>query len=205
MSEYNLKTGDLLLFDYKAGGVFGWFTKMIKFFTDSNYSHCAMVIKDPTYINETLTGYFVWESSKEPFPDPEDGKYKLGVQLTPFNEIYNEYKEKNSNIYVRRISNNSKNYLTEENLKEVHKVVYNKPYDIVPLDWIEAAVGKDSDPQKTDRFWCAALVGYIYTKCKLLDSSTDWSKLSPSSFSSKHFNVKFINDIFFITNEEKIL
>ena len=23
MSEYNLKTGDLLLFDYKAGGVFG--------------------------------------------------------------------------------------------------------------------------------------------------------------------------------------
>ena len=110
MSEYNLKTGDLLLFDYKAGGVFGWFTKMIKFFTDSNYSHCAMVIKDPTYINETLIGYYVWESSKEPFPDPEDGKYKIGVQLTPFNEIYNEYREKNSNIYVRRISNNSRRH-----------------------------------------------------------------------------------------------
>ena len=23
---------------------------------------------------------------------------------------------------------------------------------------------KDGEPQKTDRFWCSALVGYIYTR-----------------------------------------
>ena len=205
MSEYNLKTGDLLLFDYKAGGIFGIFTKLIKFFTDSNYSHCAMVLKDPTFIDPNLKGYYVWESSKEPDADPQDGKRKLGVQITPFNEIYNEYKEKNSYIYVRRISNNSKDYLTDEKLKEIHKVVYDKPYDIVPLDWLEAAVGKDSHPQKTDRFWCAALVGYIYTKCGILDKETDWSKLSPASFSSKHLDVHFNNYVSFTTKEEEIL
>ena len=33
------------------------------------------------------------------------------------------------------------------------------------------------DPQKTDRFWCSALCGFIYTKCGLLDPKTDWSIL----------------------------
>ena len=40
----------------------------------------------------------------------------------------------------------------------------------------------DAKPQKTDRFWCSALVGYIYTKCGLLDEKTDWSILRPSDF-----------------------
>ena len=65
MSRVNLKTGDILLFDYKAGGLFGIFTKLIKYFTKSDYSHVAMVIKDPAFIHPSLKGTYIWESSWE--------------------------------------------------------------------------------------------------------------------------------------------
>lgn len=205
MSQYNLKTGDLLLFDYqKKGGLFSFFTSAIKYFTNSKYSHIGMVLKDPTFIDKKLKGYYVWESSWEGKADPQDGKIKLGVQITPFEEIYASYENDNSSIFVRRVSENAETLLTPDNLKKVHEVVYFKPYDIVPEDWIEAAFKKDSHPQKTDRFWCAALVGYIYTKCKLLDSATDWSKLAPVDFSVKGEDVKFRNNVS-LGEEEEIL
>lgn len=205
MSRFNLKTGDLLLFDYKKKGLFGVFTGAIKYFTHSDFSHIAMVLKDPTFLHPSLKGYYVWESSWEGKPDPQDGKIKLGVQITPFEEIYNAYKNDKSSIFVRRISKNSEKFFTPENLEDIHKVVYDKPYDIVPKDWLEAAFGKDSNPQKTDRFWCAALVGYIFTKCNILKYDTDWSKLSPSDFSSEKNSVEFINDVSLEEKEEQIL
>ena len=60
-----LKTGDLLLFNYQSQGAMGWFTKMIKWGSHSNYTHTAMVLKDPTFIHPSLKGTYVWESSWE--------------------------------------------------------------------------------------------------------------------------------------------
>ena len=149
--SFNLKTGDILLFDYKAGGAFGIFTKLIKYFTKSDYSHVAMVIKDPAFIHPSLKGTYIWESSWEGKPDPQDGEIKLGVQITPFLEIYDHYKYKNSKIYLRSVTCDP-NLFNTEKLKEIHKVVYDKPYDIVPKDWIGAIERKDPEPQKTTRF-----------------------------------------------------
>ena len=203
MSQFNLKTGDILLFDYEGGGLFGLFTSAIKYFTNSEYSHVAMVLKDPEFIHPSLKGYYIWESSWEGKPDPQDNKIKLGVQITPFEEIYNHYKLKNSKIVVRRINNNE--YFTNDKLNAIHKVVYDKPYDLVPKDWIDEIFHKDAHPQKTDRFWCSALIGYIYTKCNILDSKTDWSGLRASDFSEKYKNnLQFINDTNLL-NEERIL
>ena len=42
-----------------------------------------------------LKGYYVWESGWEGTPDPQDGKVKFGVQITPFEEIFQNYKKKN--------------------------------------------------------------------------------------------------------------
>ena len=103
MSQFGLKTGDILLFDFEAGGIFGIFTSLIKYFTKSKFSHVAMVLKDPTFINPSLKGYYVWESSWEDGkPDPQDGKIKLGVQITPFSEIYDYYKDNNSSIFFKK-------------------------------------------------------------------------------------------------------
>lgn len=199
----NLKTGDLLLFNYKAGGLFGGFTSMIKWGTHSNYSHTALVLRDPTFLHPNLKGLYVWESSWENDPDPQDGKRKLGVQITPIGEIFNEYKKTNSHIYYRSIETD-KNLFTDEKLKKVHDVVYKKPYDIVPLDWVEAFFQKDHAPQKTSRFWCSALVGYIYTQCGVLKSQTDWSIMRPVDLSLDGENLNFCDGVKLSLTETKI-
>ena len=131
------------------------------------------------------------ESNWEGEPDPQDGDIKFGVQITPFEEIYKKYKQSNSTIYVRRIYCDPQCF-SPDTLKKIHDVVYDKTYDIIPDDWLEALWRKDSHPQKTNRFWCSALVGYIYTQCNLLHPDTDWSILRPSDFSIQYNTLPFV-------------
>jgi len=183
----DLKTGDLLLFNNHSGGLFGLFTSLIKWGTHSNYTHVGMILKDPTFINKNLKGLYVWESTYNGKPDPQDGKIKLGVQITPLYECLNF---ESRSVFVRKIICDSEKHFNDEILTEIHNKVYGKIYDIVPGDWIQALFGVDNNPQKTDRFWCSALVGYIYTKCGILESDTDWSILKPSDFSLDGENIK---------------
>lgn len=292
-----LKTGDILLcdnFQQKGLGLFGW---LIKYATTSDFSHTGMIIIDPEFTDPPMKGIYVWQSGTADIPDAEDGKRKIGVQLTPFLEFVHNYYGK---IYLRRlhiyihdkssdeniciydndtmdnmdnnmdnddlpksryidhtkkninyinpinflkntlsylyngynfitrniynlynpthhlllpyttqslpplssslpVSSQSNTYIngakkqhhicnpfTNEKLEEIHKVVYNKPYDIIIRDWIEAYFKRDPYPQKISRFWCSALVAYIYTKVGLFDSSLDWSIIRPSFFSSEN-------------------
>jgi hypothetical protein len=39
-------------------------------------------------------------------------------------------------------------------------------------------------PRHRNTFWCSALVSYIYTELGLLESSTDWSTISPADLST---------------------
>jgi hypothetical protein len=184
----NLKTGDLLLFSGHTNGWLKYFSSMIEYTTHSNYSHIGMIIKDPSFISPSLKGTYVWESGWEGEYDPQDNKIKLGVQITPLSEILVNFK---GSKVISRTINCPDDTFTDEKLKEIHSNVYDKPYDIIPKDWIEAFFRKDGEPQKTDRFWCSALVGYIYTKCGVLKSDTDWSILRPSDFSLDGELLKF--------------
>jgi hypothetical protein len=186
-----LQTGDLLLFEYhNKTGFLGWLSWMIRVFTRSPYSHIAMVLRDPSFVDPPLQGVYVWESSFEHEPDPQDGiPNKFGVQITPLQRILDEY-EPHGSVFVRRILS-AASCFSREKLRAIHQMVYRKPYDIVPRDWLEAAFHKDADPQKTSRFWCSALVGYIYTRCGLLKGSTDWSILRPADFSALSQHLTF--------------
>ena len=195
MSKYDLKTGDILLFD---GNSKNWFFKifdgLIKYFTDSDYTHIGMIVKDPKFLNKELKGYYVWESGTEKQPDPQDNMKKLGVQITPLEEIINSYLDNNGKIFYRKIDCHLDTF-TKEKLKEIHDVVYNKPYDVNPIDWINAALKrKGKHPQNTSTFWCSAFVGYIYAELGIIDSSTDWTILSPNDFSETDENLNFINN-----------
>jgi len=202
MSHCNLKTGDILLFDYGGSGLTGFFSSLIKYFTKSNISHVAMVLKDPKFIHPTLKGYYVWESNWEGEPDPQDGKVKFGVQITPLHEIISNYQKTQSKIYYRRIQY-TENPFTEDRLRDIHSIVYDKVYDIIPGDWLSALWHRDSHPQKTDRFWCSALVGYIYTQCGILKPDTDWSLLRPSDFSIQYNTLPY-TDSAVLGNESTI-
>ena len=182
-----LKTGDLLLCDdleYKSWGLLSW---VIKFATKSDFSHVGMIVVDPEFTNVSLKGTYVWTSGISDVPDPEDNTKKFGVQFVPYDHFITTYGGK---IYVRRIEFESieeyNKIFNFEKLKEIHKVVYDKPYDIVVTDWIEAYCKKDPHPQKTSRFFCSAFIGYIYTKLSLFEEELDWSILYPSYFSSEN-------------------
>jgi len=205
MSEYNLKTGDILLFDINESGIMGIFNKAIKFFTKSKFSHVAIVLKDPSFIHPSLKGYYIWESSWEGQPDPQDGKIKLGVQITPFHEIYDKCKSENSLIYVRRVQCPPEVF-NDTTLTTIHDVVYNKPYDVVPTDWINALLRNKAGGPQTKRFWCSALVGYIYTRCRLLSKNTDWTILRPADFSIQYPDIlTWMNPYSLSKKEERIL
>jgi hypothetical protein len=213
----DLQTGDLLLFVSDSDSwFFGSLSNMISWGTHSNYTHIAMVLRDPVFSDiPPLKGLYVWESSWEGTPDPQDGKTKLGVQITPLHQILDTYRDK-GHVFVRKLKRNLHHHcascghsidhlFTKSKLQSIHSVVYDKPYDIVPIDWIEAFFKRDSAPQKTSRFWCAALIGYIYTKIGILMPGTDWSILTPNDFSLSGENLQFVNGIMLEDTVQKIL
>tara|TARA_Y100000590_G_C15733267_1_gene1017789 strand:- start:2840 stop:3493 length:654 start_codon:yes stop_codon:yes gene_type:complete len=199
-----IRTGDILLFNSKSNSILSSFDFLIRCFTKSNYNHIAMVLVNPTFMAKTCNlpednfmGHFVWESSWEGTPDPQDGKIKLGVQLTPLEEVINNNK---GQVFIRKLECSDELYkktFTNENLEQIHKIVYDKIYDINPIDWIGALLRKDFKPKKTDRFWCSALIGIIYSELKIILETIDWSIMRPSDFSiedkNKHieFNAGF--------------
>lgn len=174
-----MKTGDILLCDNHPSNPInpiGFFDSIIRMFTRSTYVHVAMVLVNPVYIDPKLQGVYVWESGWEGTPDAEDGQVKFGVQITPIENLLSS----EGKIWIRTLEGIS---LDESKLKQVHDIVKNKPYDIVPLDWLEAVIQKDINKQKIDRFWCSALMGYIYSQTGVLTPNTDWSILRPCDFS----------------------
>lgn len=187
INELKLKTGDLLVCDDLQHDNWGLFSWLIKYFTKSDYSHVGLIVVDPEMTNPALKGTYVWTSGTSDVPDAEDDKKKFGVQFIEFEEFLKTYGGK---IYLRRLKCESEEQYHKifniNVLREIHQVVYDKPYDVVVADWIEAYCQKDNKPQKTSRFWCSALIGYIYTKLTLLRSDLDWSILTPSFFSNEN-------------------
>ena len=61
---------------------------------------------------------------------------------------------------------------------------YAKPYDILPQDWIKAEMNLDiGNVQRIDRFWCSALVSYIFAKLNILRNTIPWTLIAPNQFS----------------------
>ena len=204
MESLNLNTGDLILFSSNNTGLFALFDKLIKLFTNSDYNHIGMVLKDPVYIDPKLKGYYLYESSWEGTHDPADGKIKLGVQITPLEEAF---KNNPGNAYLRKISAKEGTF-SPENVLDIYKKTNAKPYDLNPVDWIEAFFRIDPTFKfgKSDRFFCSALVAYIYQQLGILQENTDWSIIRPSDFSIEDDNRHiFFNEGFKLSDTQKLL
>ena len=50
-------------------------------------------------------------------------------------------------------------------------------------------LSKEMVKRHTNRFWCSALVAFIYTELGLIDSNTDWSNMAPSDLANNKFEV----------------
>ena len=206
------RTGDMLLFhheqDYNGcfNCFFSCFTGLIELFTQSKYSHAAIIIRDPDFTDPPLKGLYVLESSFETFPDAEDNKYKLGVELEEFDKVISAAKP-DETIYWRRL-----NCVRDENfykiLNETHSIVHNKPYDLFPPDWFNALIHNKyaTDGQTINRFWCSALVAYVYVQWGFLPQTTQWTYVTPKMLGSEmpdKYKLKYSNC--FLEKERRIL
>lgn len=183
-----MDTGDILLFHHKNTWT-SWLkasmsilANLIDFFTWSRYSHSAIIIKDPQFTSPPLKGLYVLQSSYEDFPDVENNEYKLGVELDTLEAVLKTW---DGNIYWRQLNctRDAEFYTT---LGEAHSVVHNRPYDIIPTDWIKAGLDIHlGNVQKKKTFWCSALCAYIYTQLGFLPKDTPWSLITPKEFGSE--------------------
>ena len=197
---HKCQTGDLILYSSN-----NWISNIIEYFTGSKFSHVAMIIKDPTYINPDLAGIFLLESGSESIPDPENHKFKYGVQLTPIGEVIDQYKDgAMGKLYYRQLDClRSNNFINK--IKDIHHQVHNKPYDLNIIDWLKAALKiKIGDEHKTNESWCSALITYVYSQLGFLNPDIKWTVVSPNEFSQVEdpSDLKFSNCIL---HREKIV
>lgn len=183
-TPFELETGDILLF--RGGKII---SKLLECFGKSKYSHVGMVLKNPKYIRPDLEdGLYLLESSANDTPDVEDLQFKLGVQIHRLEDVLHEFPK--GSVYARQVAC-MRDETFYERLRTIHEEVHNKPYDLNPADWVRAEWNLihplDIRPtyQKTESFWCSALLCYIYGRLECLETEMDWSIIAPREFSSE--------------------
>ena len=106
-------------------------------------------------------------------------------------ESYND-----GEVYWRKLNCTRDNRFYEK-LAEAHNVVHNRPYDVIPTDWLKAALHiNKGNTQKKKTFWCSALVAYIYVCWGFLDNNTPWTLVSPKMLGTEspdNYELKFDN------------
>ena len=182
------QTGDILLFSSNR-----WYSKLIELFTHSPYSHVGIILRDPTFLDPSLKGLFLFESGYEPMKSPEDGKVKYGVQISKLEDVIARCRtEKSGNLYYRAV-HCDRDAAFEANLSAAHAETYDKPYDFNVCDWIKAEFDVHiGNEQRTAYFWCSALVAFTFYKLGLLPN-IDWTIIKPCAFGCRDKSLQFLN------------
>ena len=189
--EASLQTGDLVLFRGT-----GWISWLIEWFGVSKYSHVGIVVVNPRFLDPDLEdGTYLLESAWTGLPDAEDHRKKVGVQLHLLEDVIAEYPKGAVEIRTIHCERNAAFYQT---LTELHKEIHNKPYDMNPWDWLCAKYNMmcplPTDPayQTTKRFWCSALVSYLFCHLGIIEKDINWSLVAPREFSSEARWIRFL-------------
>jgi hypothetical protein len=110
----------------------------------------------------------------------ESGQMFYGVHLEKLQDVIKQYPTGGVDI---RIVHARRGIYFYEKLKQIHQNIHARPYDTNLLDWISAVCRKRivSVPgwyRNTHRFWCSALVSYVYEELDWV-SDIDWTLVSP--------------------------
>ena len=192
----NLQTGDVILFKGDW-----WYSWLLEKFGRSPYSHCGMILRDPTYINPDLTGLYILQSGIGLPPDIE-GNTRSGVQLTKFEDELKIYKP--GEVFVRHLT-----AIRDQRFYQILGSVYNEhaqdPYDFHLLDWMEAKMMLDdgwktahcifpwNNVKNNHAFWCSALLAFIFCRLGFFENPDNipYTLISPKDWGSASETLKF--------------
>ena len=193
---------DVLLFESKD-----LISKLICFFSKSPISHCAMILKDPYYINSSYKGIYVIETSR--FVN-KDGHY---IHVNPLQDVLTREFNNNNNIYWRSLRRD--NDIKKCSLEKIYNEIKNSDYDFEIIHWFYVFLKihfniKPCSFYDKNHLFCSALLGYYYNKLNIISNETDWNSLYPGSFYSKdkynkYSNSMKINKCFHLAKERKII
>ena len=171
------ETGDILLFH----GTNYWFSYIVEWATWSEFSHVGIVLKDPTYIDPKLKGYYMLESGTESFPDAVYHRINFGVQIVDLEKLYDLYSGK---IYHRSLEAPKETCDTFcQILPDVWDRIKNLPYDDKLWDLFRTEFGVDwGNMERKDSFFCSALTTFIYERLDLLATQLQWDLITPQDF-----------------------
>lgn len=198
----NLNTGDILL--YKGNY---WYSRIIEYFTGSNYSHISIILKNPIWLNNKLTEeYYILESGYEDIKEYEYNKNLFGVKIIPLKKIYEDSKINGYELYIRKLITNKLEIDINNSIIKCFNLIKDKPYDTHPIDWIEAYINLNRDiekisphKQRIDCFWCSSLITFLYIECDFLDKTVPFTLITPKDWSYYGYipygtsRLKFIN------------
>ena len=177
-------TGDIILFqDTKRNTLLDWLGYFIQYFTKSKYSHVGMVVKDPLIKGKTIAGIYLLESTAfDGIKDIEDNKTKFGVQIVPLRERL----EADDDVCYYRKLNQEQTPEFINLYNKAYAIVKDKPYDINPTDWCKAEFDiKKGNVQKTNTYFCSALVSFLLTALNILPQTTDWTIMRPKDLGTE--------------------
>lgn len=198
-TEYNtdsLQTGDIILF---MGN--WWYSWLLEKFGRSAFSHCGLVLRDPTYIDPELRGLYILQSGFG-FPPDINGNVRSGVQINKLEDILQMYKP--GEVFVRHLT-----AIRDDRFYKILASIYCKhgqdSYDFRFTDWIEAKIALDSgwetaqsvfsrnNARNNNEFWCSAFLAFIFYRLGLFEDPelVPYTLISPRDWSTKSNVLKF--------------
>ena len=174
--QHTLKTGDIVLFSGKGG-----FSRSIRWFTFSTWTHVGMIIRLPEY-----EGPLIWESLRVPeIPDVTDGTMKSGVQLLDLSE---RIQTCDGPVAIRTLNQPITEKMFEA-LTDFQRTVKDRPYEKSMMELFRAAwdgpFGKNKE--NLSSIFCSELVAEAYQAMGLLQCDTKGGAPS-NEYTPKYFS-----------------
>jgi hypothetical protein len=172
-----METGDLILFH----GEKFWFSYVVEWFSWSEFSHIAIILRDPVYIKPELTGLYMLESGIEKFPDAVEHRVCYGVQIVNLQKVIDNY---NGSIYTRKLTVPT-TFRTnmEAVLTDVWNTIKDKTYDDNVWDLMKVLFQiKWGNDNRYDKFFCSALVAFLYERFGYFRHEIQWDLIEPKDF-----------------------
>ena len=183
--DIKFDTGDIILFEDKSHNSWlDYLSYLIQYFTDSKYSHVGMVVKDPLIKGKTIKGLYLLESTGlDHMIDIDDHKTKFGVQIV---DLHKRLQSDDDIFYYRKL-NKDRDEMFNDLYNKTYVIVKDKPYDINPLDWCKADFDlKKGNVQKTNTFFCSALVSFMLVSLNILPRDIDWTIMRPKDLGTEN-------------------